>query len=274
MHYWELREEAHKSWENGVLDELIYLPDGIPILNKTRGIASAKTYAEIYLEGHVWLESQFMLLGQRHANYMAIIESINAKIKRSLRYDSSARKRLQSKNVPAGDPRKLAVDLAPVGKNSAMFIEIAHGIETPERVCFVSIPSVVWLKRQDFTPREVRNSHSLLIESLSTVGAVAAHNGELSMPRIDHSAGMPSQAPDQLIEAGSHVVKQISDRERNIIGDIEKFNLCDIPSLFRIGVGRDRICFFSGERFEQFVESVQVRLRPTKLQVGIEQTGA
>lgn len=274
MHYYELRKEAHESWKYCIIDELIYLPDAVAVLNKTRSVVATESYPEIYLKGHVWIEAEFVLLGKRHANYTAIIESVNTKIKPSIDNYSSARKRLQSKNVASGDLRESAVNLAPVRGNSAMFVEIAHGVEPPKRMRFISVPSVIRLQCQDFSSGSLGNSISLIPKSFSVGTVVDFHDGKLGALRIDNSADPLRQTPNELVEAGSHVVERVADSQADVVGNIEQLYFGDIPSLFKIVIVSDRICFFSGERFEERIKSIQMRLRPTNLQVGINQTSA
>jgi len=81
------------------------------------------------------------------------------------------------------------------------------------------------------------------------------------------------QTPNKLIQTGAQVVKRIANGKANSIGNVEKFALKTIPSLFKILIAPNSISFRSGELFEQQIESVQMHLRPTKLQVGIGQSG-
>jgi hypothetical protein len=269
VHYWDLRKEAHESWQYSVLDELIYIPDAVSVLDKVHA------YPEIYLEGHVWIELKFVLLGERDANYIAIIESLNAKIKRPFDYHSSAtRDGLQANNVALGDLGELAIDFAAVRRDSSMFIEVTHGVEPPNRMRFIGIPSVIWLKREDFVSGSSGHSIGLLPEAFPAGAIVNLHDRKLSVAGIENSADALRQTPNEVIEARPHVVKEIANRKANVVGNVAKVDLCDMSSLLKIIIMSDRISFLSGERFEQCVESIQMSLRPTKLEIGVNQTNA
>jgi len=79
------------------------------------------------------------------------------------------------------------------------------------------------------------------------------------------------QAPNELIETGTHVVEGVADRETDIIRDIEELAFKTIPLLFKIVISPDSVSLRSGELFQQRVQGVQMHLRPTQFQVGIGQ---
>ena len=101
-----LRKESQKSWEHHVCDKIVYVPQSFAIFADRQCIGMARvSLPEIYLKADAWIELQFCLVGERNAHYMAIIESLDTKIKRITLRDRAATG-LKAKNVSLRDVRK------------------------------------------------------------------------------------------------------------------------------------------------------------------------
>lgn len=145
-----LREESQKSWEHHVCDELVYLPECFPVLTDGQLVGvSGVSLPEIYLKSDAWIELQFCLVGERNAHYVAIIESLDAKIERITLGDRAATG-LKAENVSLRDVRKRNYDFTSIRRNSPMLVEVTESIQSPQGVSFVGFPSTVRLKRFDF----------------------------------------------------------------------------------------------------------------------------
>jgi hypothetical protein len=270
VHYWDLRKEAHESWEHGVTNELVYIPDALPVFDKTALITRTETLAEIYLKGDAWIELQFSLIGERDTEYMVVAECVNAKINGDFD-DHSAKDWLYTHDIALGNFRKLKKPLTPVSGNPSVLVEVAHSIETPEGMRLVGVPSVIRLKCQNLGSGSFRNSIGLFAESFSASTVIDFHDWELGAIRLNRRTTPPCQTPHKLIQTGSHVVEGIPDNETDIIRDIMKRALHAMPLLFQIIVKRDSVSLLTRERFQQTIQSIQMRLRPTQFQIGIEQ---
>jgi hypothetical protein len=268
VHYWELRKEAQEFWEHGITNELVYLPDALPVLSESRRIP-----AEIYLKGDAWIELQFTLVGERNTQFVAIVESLYSQVKGNVD-DDTTKGGLYANDVSLRDFRELKKTLTTIRGDTPMLVEVTHSVNTPDRMRLVSVPSVVWLKRPDLISSRFGDSLSLLSKTPSAVAVVDLHDRELGVTGIKNFPDSICQTPDDLIKAGSQVVKEITHGEADIIRDIMQFAFHHMPLLFNIIIRGDGICLVSGKCFQQLVQSVQMFLRPTKLQVGVDQTSA
>ncbi len=259
MHYEDLREESHKSWQHSVSDEIVYLPEAVPVLDERIGIGDRIAPAEIYRNGDAWVELQFILVGERGAYYVAIIESLNRDV------------------LPCGF-RKVNQNFSPVGRNPPVLVEVTHSVEPPQRMSFVGCPSVIRLKRFDLSDGIVRDILDLSRPPLD----VPVGFGQL---REDRELGAVSrefrnlerqvrQTPDQLIQGGSHTVERIAHDQTRGVRDIVMLEAKDVPLSFQIIVTLKSIRLsFRDEPLKFNIEGVKMHLRPTKFQIGIEESG-
>ena len=87
----DLRKEPQESWEHHFCDKTVYLPQSFAIFaDRQRVGMPCVSLPEIYLKTDAWIELQFCHVGERNAHYVAIIESLDAKIKRSTLRDRAA----------------------------------------------------------------------------------------------------------------------------------------------------------------------------------------
>ena len=162
----ELRKEAQKSWEHHICGKIVYLPQSFAIFaNRQRVGMPCVSLPEIYLKADAWIELQFCLVGERNAHYVAIIESLDAKIKRSTLRDRAVTG-LEAEKVSLRDGRKRNDDFTSVRRNSPVLVEVADSVQPPEGMRLIGVPSMVRLKRFDFVDCLCRNSSDLPVESL------------------------------------------------------------------------------------------------------------
>lgn len=166
--HFDLREESHKSWKHHICNEIVYLPESFPVFADGEGVGiQSVSLPEIYLKGNAWIDLQFSLVGERNAHYVAIIESLHTNVERIRRAKSTLSTGFKTKDFSARDVRKDNFDFAAISGDSPMLVEVAESIQSPQRVCSVGCPSVVWLKRFDFVDSLRGNSRNLSVENLS-----------------------------------------------------------------------------------------------------------
>jgi hypothetical protein len=153
-----------------------------------------------------------------------------------------------------------------------VLVEVTESVQPPQRMRFVGCPSAVRLKRQDFSFRRVGNSISLLSESLSAGAIVDLHDRKLRPVGVENTPESFCKTPNELIEARSHVVAGIPHDEADVIGHVQQLAFETIPLLLKVFITPESVCLIPGEIFEERIESIKVRLRPTKFQVGIKQS--
>ena len=256
MHYAILREEAHKSWQHSVSDEIVYLPEAISVLDESVGIGDGITPAEIYRDGNAWVELQFILVGERGAHYVAIIEALD-------------------RNELPRSFGKVNQDFASVGRNPPVLVEVTHSVEPPQRMSFVGCPSVIRLKRFDLSDSIVRDILDLSSPPLDVLVGFGQprEDGELSTVGGEfwNLERQVRQTPNQLIQGGSHTVKSVANDQTRRVRDIVMLEPKDVPLSFKIIVTLKGIWLsFRDEPLKFNIESVKMYLRPTEFQIGIE----
>jgi hypothetical protein len=270
----DLRKEAQKSWEHHVCNKIVYFPQSLTVFANRQCVRMQRvSLPEIYFKADGWIELQFCLVGERNAHYVAIIESLNAKIKRIALRDRAITG-LKAENVSPRDVWKPNYDFTSIRRNSPMLVEVTEGIQPPEGMGFVGLPSTIRLKRFDFLDRFGGNSGDLPIPSPNVLrfGGQGIKDGKLDSFRRRTGTRQSSQTPNDLIETGAHVIESVSDRQTGVIRNIEKLTFKTIPLLFKIVISPQSISLRSGELFQKRIQRVQMHLRPTKFQIGIGQS--
>lgn len=261
MHYITLREEAQKSWQHSLSDEIVYFPESLSILNQDQalGVDGRIALPEIYRNGDAWIELQFVLVNDRNANYVALVERFNGdKFSNAL--------------------GKVSEDFASVSGNPPVLVEITHSVEPPERMRFVGFPSVVRLKRFDLRNGLVGDIPHLAVPpfNISTRFGKVVEDRELSSVRgeIGNLDRQTRETENELIQGGSHTVQRISDDQRGRIGNVMMLEAKDVSLICKIIVTVKSIRLsFVDELLKFNVESLKVYLRPTNFQIGIDHSG-
>ena len=273
--WFDLRKESQKSWEHHFCDEIVYVPETSAILaNRKLVRIPSISLPEIYLKSNAWIELQFVLVGERDAYYVAIIEGVNPQIKGHLD-DNAFAVPLNSNHVSAGNVREVNNQLAAIGGDAAMLVDVAKRVQSPKGMSFEGCPSLIRLKRFNLGNGLRTNPSNLLVEPFDVFFGhrQMVENRKLSGRGRRLFATPIRETPNNLIQTGTQIVEGIPERERNRIRNIEKRTLETVSSLLRIYIAPDCVSLRSGEFFEQKIQGVQMHLRPTKFQIGIGQSG-
>jgi hypothetical protein len=136
----EARKRRWESGEHGVTNELVYLPDAVPVLGGSRSTSS-----EIYLRSDVRVHFAACPCGQRRTHYEAVIESLRGKIQGHIycRYNAVGLDR----DDALGDIRKVNHSSLPYFPPSVSFFQIpdsfrnlAQAVTPVDDRCYLSGP--------------------------------------------------------------------------------------------------------------------------------------
>jgi hypothetical protein len=189
QHYVELREEARKSWEYVISNEIVYLPNSVEVFAN-----SSLVPAKIYLEKAGRVQLQFRFFGQRDFYFEAIMEPVDVDKGGSL--------------FGCMDVDKSNLKITALSRDSTMFVDDVQAMQSPERMGFVACPSVIRLKRVDLCDGlNRRDPFSLPLKPISAVSVVNFDDGKLELIGGERTAGTIRQTPNQLVERGPHVVE-------------------------------------------------------------------
>ena len=184
-----LREEARKSWQYAISDELVHS------VEVSMGERPGTSYIEHYLRGEWWLEVLLRVstLGYE-ADYIAIIE------------------RAGNKKILALDPDKQLVGGASWHDLSVLINDVGD-MEKPEKVRICIVPSVVRLQRLDLVLRSRRD----FLDSWQSPGVELADvlvDWKLNPPLfVRRQCGVidESELKSEMIKARPHIVNRIAE---------------------------------------------------------------
>ncbi len=238
-----LREEARKSWEHIVSDEIVYVGDVVSS-EADPGICVSEGYAN----GASWVELHLTLGPKRHTHYSAIIERLQ----------------LGNSHDRGG---KLEVNKGGVDGNPPVLVDVAYCVEPPQKVVCHGIPSMVRLKRFDDPDGPRWHSpgsqlqHPLIPPFLYR-----------KLNRSGRGRGSDlGQAPSQLIESGAKAITAVSNDQWNCARSGHQLDPQEIPLILNIILIGKSIGISLNKSAHLLPERVQVFLRPSGLQVGVSQ---
>ena len=238
-HYWELYKEAIKSWQYSVSDKVVYVGKSVDGFADPRLVA-----AESYNDGIGWIEADFILEGDRHAHYVALIGCFKSDLDFFL----------------GGETVKPSLDHGAVRGYPSMFVDVTYLVNPPQRMCFEGISSVIWLKRVDLAYRFGWNPSNASLETLPCFFSPFFDNRPLSAPWNTLNS---CQIPDGLVESRSHAVNGITSDQTHLCGDSRQLHPKDVPLMFYIVVAGNGIGVSLRTEFNNLViKELKVMLRP------------
>lgn len=238
-----LREEAKKSWQHSILDELVYV-------TQVEGpkVHPCGDIAKIYLKGDIWIEVKFMLAGQRDAQYCAIIQVFDSDVA----------------GIGSGKPE---LNLGTIRRDSPMLVKVTHSVQPPKVVGFRGCRSICWLKLFNNGDGVYGNSREIITKLFGASIVPFCEDRELGVFRNSHSQF--GETPDQLVKAGAHTVKRIPTPQADFVGNVVKLDPNYIPSIFKVFLTNNSAGVSFVELQEVIVQRFQMSLRPIQLQIRI-----
>lgn len=243
--YFDLREKAHKRWHHLETDKFVYVSK---ILNR-------QLYAPLFVsEGDLdirpWIEAHLVLSGKRNVHYCLVVEFPFLEGDSGLYFKEHSGIRSVEREYP-------------------MLISVPKEIEPPERVGFVRLPALVWLKRLHDGDCLAGHTSGCGGDLSLCVRAIFSENGKVDFP------GTPpaGQIPRQMVERSAEVADKIASKQPEL-NDLDlasgfAFDVEKPP--FSILLNRYRINLFgiTDKAGEMSIKSVQVNLRPLHLEVAM-----
>ena len=190
---WGLREEARKSWDHVVSDEIVYLAEPIDLDLEVIGFTEKYLNRKLWLEVHVTCPRE----AQRERHFQMIWEA----------------SRIQAKPLPSWDVEPNRNFIVGAGRG-AVLVERPQFIELPEGVILKSLASEIRLK-----PIEDACHCGWKQIAPSVVSPRIAEYGEVDVPLFaafeSPSTVKVGQSPTQLIETGSQATHEIAEQHRD-----------------------------------------------------------
>jgi len=246
---YRLREEAHESWKYAVTEELVYIEDSFG----ANGDAG-RNIAKDYLEGNLWMDVQFVFLGQRNGKCSVILESFKNYV-----------------SAPASGKEK--VNLGTIGGNPPMLVEVTHSVQPPKKIVFHGCQTICWLKVSNNSDGISGDVRELCSKSASSVAVPLLNNRELDA-RVWDCDSQFRQSPHELVEARTHAVESIPASQADMVGDIIQINPEGMPLIFKVILTTKSAGIRFMENPKLSIEQFKVTLRPIQFQVGVCQSGA
>jgi len=239
---YRLLEEARKSWDHTISDEIVYGLDSGKV-----ALDSPISIAKDYLEGNIWIECHMTFngrfQGEGDIHYAAILKACETD-------DALRQGELKNRTVH---------------RDSHVFVNVAHLIETPEEMAF-RFPSVIWLKRFDNRQCLCGYPGSSSLESLR-VGSF--ENRELRISGI--SSLELCETPYKLVQRRPEAVKNVSDNERDSVGRVFVLDANATPLVFNIILGVETARLVFVKSVQTLPQILKVFFRPRCLQIGVSQ---
>ena len=241
-----LLEEARKSWDYAVCDELVNIiqPSNI---NPDSFVGIAKDY----IEGNCWIECHVTLEGKRNSRHACII--------------------VECHQTPKShrDARKVKVGNGCMNRNPSMLINVAEEIELPKQVAFNCsvIRSLVRLKIVDLGDCFCVNSPSVVPELLR----VTLKENRKLRPLGIRASVVQGERKNQLVKRGTQAIQEIPDDKRNFVGRVFDLKPDKVHALFNIVLTENSAGARFSEQAQPFPHVFKMFLRPGCFQVGVSQ---
>jgi hypothetical protein len=240
---WRLREEARKSWDHVVSDEIVYSVEAV-----ARNLQLPHTFAEKYIDGSGWFEMHFTTQeeGQGEMHFNAILEVADV----GFPHFKGRRK---------ADPEIVAIH-----RNSPVLIHRPEFIQLPKGIVPVGIPSEVRLKSvEDLCHCGWKKAAPEL------VGAVIVLEDQKTDIPLVLFREMPvavkvSESPSQLLQGGSQATQEIAEQDGNKFAIHAEFDAKEVQCLIEICVFADGESFrVLKPHFHFRLKGIEVKLCPT-----------
>jgi hypothetical protein len=240
---WGLREEARKSWQNFISNEIVYLPQ-----SNARDFELSHEFAKQYAHRNRWLEvhATFEEQFQRDIHFKSIIEVANVEVA-----------------MPVVE-REMDVEAIPIHRDGPVFVHNPEFVQLPEGIIPEGISSVIWLKAVD----DICHCTWKQLEPVRVIAVAGASRGEtnpLFFPLSENPSFVEmGQLPSQLIEGRPETTDKISEVHGNAFGHFRKFEPKYMPLFLKICLlGNDAVVRIIKPLIQFRLKRIEVFLRPT-----------
>jgi len=245
---WGRLEEARKSWEHVVSDEVVYVCEST--LPNFKRLPGAIDWLTKYKLGRLWVELHFVLQGQRNGYFNAIVEFAGNKRGNGFRLDDS-------------EAQGSRID-----RHHNVLVEVAKVVQLPQGVILKGCPSVVRLQLFDDHNRYAAHRFDRPVKLRPTLPTADAKNGE---GRVSGWLGTIEQRelPRQLIQTGPKAVSELANEQRDGLRHGTHLKPDDVAGVLNIVLFYDGTVFTSPVSHKFRVESIEVLFRPAGFHIRI-----
>ena len=245
---WGLREEARKSWDHVLCDDLVYFAKPFDVNGECPHV-----FAEKYVGSDLWLHIRWAQVEPGEAGNRcneALIEAVH--------FDE-----------PFHVSPKLDSPIAAVNGNGSMFVEIPELIELPERFRLCGIRSVARLKRvKDRMDDGVEQSAFLPISRIGSTNWKDNLGSSFVVGR-NRARKQVDQVPSKLVETSAEAVNEVPNCESNFFvrglrGDYE-----NMKRSIRIVFFGDRIRVALNPISKLLLRRLEVKVSPSGFHIDI-----
>ena len=245
---WGLREEARKSWDYVVSDEVIHRSDVI-----YGDYQFSHVLAEQYLDGDSWFEAHWTLikLGQRETHFQCIYEVAQVS-------STSEDRKVESKRIG-------------IHRDRPMFVHSPKLIELPERMSPVVIPSAIRLKLVD----DVCHCGWKQLAPVLVGGVVLLEDQKTNLPLFGAVEALKGrkmcESPSQLVKSCPEATNEITEQHGNDFRHNLVLNPADMDGLIEIVIVGDGVWFRINPVLNGYLKRVEMKLRPTGFHIYVDE---
>ena len=154
-------------------------------------------------------------------------------------------------------------------RDSPMFVDIPEPMQLPQFRRLISVPMVVWLKQRDDLPSLSGNAAHGIFERPCPLGVIDGDNGKAST-KVDSATASVCESTSKVIQRGTHAADCISSNQTEDNVDWGRIEVENVLSCFKVILCPNSMSLALQKAPDFNVQTVQVFLRPTQLERGIE----
>ena len=239
-----LREEARKSWDYVVSNEVVYFAEAREWNSK-----GAVYTPEEYAKGGFWVELHLSFGGERHVHETLIYEAMKLGVEHCFR-----------RNAP--------LKLRKADWYYTMLDGVTKFVEEPQEVVFVGVPSVVRLKLSNDVECFCRNTLCNVREPLSDFGGKVPKNREARIIRGTVSSE-GCQLPSQVVQRETETANSLSCKDTKTERRVLYLKPDDIALFPNVLLAGNAVCFEPVKSAQFAIESCEMFLRPFGEQIKV-----
>jgi len=260
---WHLLDEARKSWDYFISDEIVYQAE----VGDPEGVGRQEGYVKDYIEGRLWFEVVALGVGNEEPELVWLVEAY---------------------------PRELVVAAEPNPHepvnwgDNAMLVFVRQLAEDSEKFEFRPIRSVVWLKPFNIAMRLRRQKAEIVGDKSAKGGILGFHyaQGEVNTPLLplvqdDTLVGsvLHGKGPSDVVERSSEITEDVADNQSPSqtdpgidvdlidVGALED-HARDVARKLQFALCADGDFWLARGTTNSSIEAVDVYIRPLNLEAG------
>jgi len=243
--YFTTLEEVLQSGENFCADKIVYLEKFTDWNDDPFRLVS-----KVNVDLDRWIEFNVWLCGEREPHYTGVIR-------------------------PAGNGRHIGwksyrhLGTRPMYGNPAMLVDVPEPMQLPQFSQMVSIPVSVWLKETDDRFRAIGNTKERLIEKSSPLCVTDRDDRKAGLV-VSGTTRSERESTSDMVQSRSHATYCVASSQSNLDANGCGLKVNDVLASFKIILGPSSIRLALQKFTNLRIKRVQVTLRPTEFEAGVE----